>query len=69
MSKDEIYKILENSKIPDSLDISPFGIITNLPKFIMSHRSYIEANSGNKAYLPYYHRLALVAKRLKNEKH
>ncbi len=31
--------------------------ITDVPKFIDSHISFLERNSGNKKFLPYYNRL------------
>ena len=31
--------------------------ITDVPKFIDSHISVLERNSGNKKFLPYYNRL------------
>jgi hypothetical protein len=62
---DQIKKILKTVDIPKDLDISPYGHIFDLPRFIDSHISVLEANPGNKAFMPYYQRLMLVVRKLK----
>ena len=47
---------LKNIKIKEvQLDSATF--ITDVPKFIDTHISFLERNSGNKKFLPYYNRL------------
>jgi len=36
------------------------SMITNVGKMIDSHVRMLEANSGNRAYMPYYDRLIMV---------
>ncbi len=66
MTFEAIKKVIAESEIPQSMDLSPHGHIFDLPKFIESHMAYLEGNSGNNAFRPYFDRLRMVAIKLKN---
>ena len=50
----------------DKIKISPEATVTNVSKMIENHVSILEANSGNKSYLPYYERLLMLLKVLES---
>lgn len=50
------------------LELNHFSKITNLKNFVTSHIGYLQANSGNLVYLPYYDRLKEVYLICKNKK-
>ncbi len=50
----------------DKIKISPEAKVVNVSQMIESHVSILEANSGNKTYLPYYERLLMLLKVLES---
>ncbi len=50
----------------DKIKISPEATVTSVSKMIDNHVSILEANSGNKRYLPYYERLLMLLKVLES---
>lgn len=54
-------KILK-SKFPNEIRLDAATVITDVPKFIKSHISTLEANTGKLGYLPYYDRLVSLLK-------
>jgi hypothetical protein len=45
---------------PLEIMLNESEVISNIPKFMESHFSFVEANNGNLAYLPYLNRLRKV---------
>jgi len=50
----------------NEVQISPEAKVFNVSMMIDSHVSVLEANSGNKTYLPYYERLLMLLKVLES---
>ena len=50
----------------DKIKISPEATVTSVSKMIDNHVSILEANSGNRSYLPYYERLLILLKVLES---
>lgn len=50
----------------NEVQISPEAKVSNVSMMIESHVSVLEANSGNKTYLPYYERLLMLLKVLES---
>ena len=50
----------------DEVKIAPESKVSNVSKMIDSHISVLEANTGNRAYLPYYERLLVLLKVLES---
>ena len=56
MTLKELKKELKKLEIPNQLTIGAKNF-NNVQKTIDSHIRYLEANKGNKAFMPYWHNL------------
>lgn len=56
---------LRDAQLPEHLSITPQELIINVKQMVETHLQYLEANSGNAIYLPYYERLCLVYRKVK----
>lgn len=56
MTLKELKKELKNMTIPNQLTIGAKNF-NNVQKTIDSHIRYLEANKGNKAFMPYWYNL------------
>jgi len=66
MILDQLEIELRKIEIPKSIKIkSDFNII-DCQKFVDSYLTILKANSGNKRFIPYYNRLLLFYKTIKN---
>jgi hypothetical protein len=63
----EIKDYLENVEVPTQLKLNEHTYITDTKKFIDSHISTLERNTGNRPFLPYYERLCDFYKKIKYE--
>jgi hypothetical protein len=66
MRLDHLEIELKKIEIPKSIKIKSDLNITDCQKFIDSHLTILKANSGNKRFIPYYNRLLLFYKTIKN---
>ena len=58
MTLDQIKEALGDIDLANcNTRLSPCEVIEDVQLFLSSHINYLESNSGNKAYLPYYNRL------------
>jgi hypothetical protein len=60
MKLDALENEFKAMQLPQSIILSKGIEITDVPKFIQSHISYLRNNSGNVAYMPYFTRLQQV---------
>lgn len=56
MTLKELKKELKNMTIPNKITIGAKNF-NNVQKTIDSHVRYLEANKGNRAFMPYWHNL------------
>lgn len=55
---------LRDVQLPEHLSISPHELIINVKQMVETNLRYLEANTGNAIYLPYYERLCMVYKQV-----
>jgi len=60
MSLTDIEAYFNSLELPQSLQLSPQEHITDLRKCVDGHVSMLRARSGNKTFMPYYHRLVKI---------
>lgn len=53
----ELKTFFSSAEIPATIDLNSYSRITNVQNFIDTHISFLEHNSGNKTFKPYYDRL------------
>ena len=68
MSLTDIEAYFNSLELPQSLQLSPQEHITDLRKCVDGHVSMLRARSGNKTFMPYYHRLVKIYQILLAEK-
>jgi hypothetical protein len=61
---EELEQFFNSSNLPSKVKLS-FGTITDVPKFIKSHLSYIKANKQKLTFRPYLERLVEVKNLIK----
>ena len=61
-----LKKFFSREDLPNTLEIGKHARITDMKKFVETSFKYLESNSGNKAYLPYFNHLVEVYEILKN---
>jgi hypothetical protein len=66
MRLDQLEKELKKIELPKSIKIKSDLNIIDCQKFVDSHLTILKANSGNKRFIPYYNRLLLLYKTIKN---
>ena len=54
---DKLKDKLASKKIPKTIQLSQGEFILDVQRMIDSHVRYLENNTGNLAYMPYWHRL------------
>ena len=60
MTKEEIDELeawFADRGLPARVDLNPFEIVVNPRLFVSSHVQVLREIMGERAYLPYYHRL------------
>jgi hypothetical protein len=58
---EDLILFFENAKsIPSEIELMKGSVITDTSLFISSHIAVLQANKGNKVFLPYYARLLLL---------
>lgn len=66
MTLKELKKEFKSMTIPNQLKIGA-KTFNNVQKTIDSHIRYLEANKGNKAFMPYWYNLLEIHEYIKNE--
>jgi hypothetical protein len=66
MRLDQLEIEIKKIEIPKSIKIKSDLNIIDCQKFIDSHLTILKANPGNKRFIPYYNRLLLFYKTIKN---
>lgn len=65
MSLPRLKKFFKNYKFTDDpVRLDAATVITDQRKFVESYMKMLEANSGNKCYIPYYRMLVRFAKKV-----
>ena len=57
MKLSELKSHFEKANLPESFVLSESETIHDVKLFVTSHTEVLEANKGNKRFLPYYERL------------
>lgn len=60
MTLSDLEAYFYTAELPQSLQLSPQEHITDLRKCVDGHISMLRARSGNKTFMPYYHRLVKI---------
>lgn len=68
MTISDLEAYFSTADLPQTLQLSPQEHITDLRKCIDGHISMLRARSGNKTFMPYYHRLVKIYQILLAEK-
>lgn len=61
----DFFDEIEN--LPDSIQLDRTSRITDVQGFIQSHVTILQANKGNKSFMPYYLRLVQLYNILKQK--
>ena len=64
MNLKQLKSVLSKKEIPQSIQFSQCEKINDVRFFIKSHVKFLENNSGNAAFLPYFQRLIKLNKLL-----
>ena len=69
MSKvDDIQMFFDSlPELPKDFKLSECETITDVERFVEVHVSFLKANTGNRLFLPYYHRLEKAYNLIKKE--
>lgn len=62
----EIKQYLSNTELLPQIKLNEYTYISDSKKFIESHITTLERNTGNRTFLPYYERLCDFYKRIKH---
>jgi hypothetical protein len=66
MKLSQLKTFFATAKISDKVIIDTGAVITDVQRCIDSHISILKENAGNQIYLPYYNRLMIIYKAIKN---
>lgn len=64
---DRLKEHIREATFPKQVELMYNQVVTDVPKFIASHISYLDANPGKRIYKPYYDRLVLLLKHKNHE--
>lgn len=67
MTFSELEIELKKIKHEGPLKLNDCTTILDVEKCITSHLGYLNSNTGNKAYMPYYSRLIKIYERVSND--
>jgi len=67
MKLSELETFFKTAKIPYKVVINKGTVINDVKKSVDSHINILKENAGNRVYLPYYDRLMIIYKTIKND--
>ena len=60
MNLTTLKQSLQSKKLPVSIQLKDGEFVSNVALFVTNHIAVLEANKGNKRFLPYWDRLVLL---------
>jgi len=63
---EKLLQAIQETSIP-AVKLPTGEVVADPKKFVDSHEKVLKAHSGNKAYMPYYHRLQVYLKTVKEK--
>lgn len=68
MNIKELRAYFAKTTLNDGVYLNDAEQITDVRKFVDSHLKFLESNSGNRTFLPYYNRLMKLATKMQKQK-
>lgn len=66
MTLKDLKEFFASVELPTEMRLSDYEYITDVQMFVASHINFLEHNSGNKRFMPYYKRLVKLKEKLES---